>query len=57
MSSLPDYDPGPTAIELAERRVDVLVVGMRRTADAHTSLAVGGINAALATMDPADTWQ
>ena len=25
--------------------------------DAHTSLAAGGINAALATMDPEDTWQ
>ena len=45
------------AIELAERRVDVLAVGKRPTADAHTSLAAGGINAALATMDPEDTWQ
>ncbi|WP_434446444.1 L-aspartate oxidase [Lentzea sp. E54] len=45
------------AIELAERGVDVLVVGKRSKADAHTALAAGGINAALATMDPADTWQ
>lgn len=45
------------AIELAERGVDVLAVGKRPRADAHTSLAAGGINAALATMDPADTWQ
>jgi succinate dehydrogenase / fumarate reductase flavoprotein subunit len=45
------------AIELAERRVDVLAVGKRPTADAHTSLAAGGINAALATMDSEDTWQ
>lgn len=45
------------AIELAERGVDVLVVGKRPKADAHTALAAGGINAALATMDPADTWQ
>jgi succinate dehydrogenase / fumarate reductase flavoprotein subunit len=45
------------AIELAERGVDVLVVGKRTKADAHTALAAGGINAALATMDPADTWQ
>jgi succinate dehydrogenase / fumarate reductase flavoprotein subunit len=45
------------AIELAERRVDVLAVGKRPTADAHTSLAAGGINAALATMDYEDTWQ
>ncbi|MEV0586192.1 FAD-binding protein [Nonomuraea sp. NPDC050310] len=45
------------AIELAERRVDVLAVGKRPKADAHTALAAGGINAALATMDPEDTWQ
>jgi succinate dehydrogenase / fumarate reductase flavoprotein subunit len=45
------------AIELAELRVDVLAVGKRPKADAHTSLAAGGINAALATMDPEDTWQ
>ena len=45
------------AIELAERRVDVIVLGKRHAADAHTSLAAGGINAALATIDPDDTWQ
>jgi succinate dehydrogenase / fumarate reductase flavoprotein subunit len=45
------------AIELAERGVDVLAVGKRPSADAHTSLAAGGINAPLATMDPEDTWQ
>ena len=45
------------AIELAEQGVDVLAVGKRPKADAHTSLAAGGINAALATMDPEDTWQ
>jgi succinate dehydrogenase / fumarate reductase, flavoprotein subunit len=45
------------AIELAERGVDVLAVGKRAKADAHTSLAAGGINAPLATMDPEDTWQ
>jgi succinate dehydrogenase / fumarate reductase, flavoprotein subunit len=45
------------AIELAERGVDVLALGKRPRADAHTSLAAGGINAALATMDPEDTWQ
>ncbi|ELT44224.1 FAD-binding protein [Arthrobacter nitrophenolicus] len=45
------------AIELAERGVDVIAVGKRPKADAHTSLAAGGINAALATMDPEDTWQ
>ncbi|HEV7978618.1 L-aspartate oxidase [Amycolatopsis sp.] len=45
------------AIELAERGVDVLVVGKRPKADAHTSLAAGGINAALSTMDGEDSWQ
>lgn len=45
------------AIELAERGIDVLVVGKRPKSDAHTTLAAGGINAALATMDAEDTWQ
>ena len=45
------------AIELAERRVDVVAIGKRRAADAHTALAAGGINAALATMDSKDSWQ
>ncbi|MFI6923456.1 L-aspartate oxidase [Nonomuraea spiralis] len=45
------------AIELAEHGVDVLAVGKRPKADAHTSLAAGGVNAALATMDPEDSWQ
>jgi succinate dehydrogenase / fumarate reductase, flavoprotein subunit len=45
------------AIELAERGVDVLAVSKRRKTDAHTSLAAGGINAALATIDREDTWQ
>ncbi|MBA3245235.1 MAG: FAD-dependent oxidoreductase [Actinobacteria bacterium] len=45
------------AIELAEQGVQVLCVGKRRRDDAHTVLASGGINAALATMDPEDTWQ
>jgi len=45
------------AIELAEAGVDVLAVGKRAKADAHTCLAAGGINAALATMDPEDSWQ
>ncbi|HEV8597821.1 MAG TPA: FAD-binding protein [Gemmatimonadales bacterium] len=45
------------AIELAERGVEVLAVSKRRKHDAHTSLAAGGINAALATMDHADTWE
>jgi succinate dehydrogenase / fumarate reductase flavoprotein subunit len=45
------------AIELAEQGVEVLCLGKRPRTDAHTSLAAGGINAALATMDPEDTWQ
>lgn len=44
------------AIELAESGVDVLAVGKRLPSDAHTTLAAGGINAALATMDAADSW-
>ncbi|MGO3884861.1 MAG: L-aspartate oxidase [Mycetocola sp.] len=45
------------AIELADRGVDVIVLGKRPRGDAHTSLAAGGINAALGTMDPKDSWQ
>ncbi len=45
------------AIELAEQGVQVLCVGKRRRDDAHTVLAAGGINAALGTMDPEDSWQ
>lgn len=45
------------AIELAENGVDVLAVGKRPRQDAHTSLAAGGINAALGTMDSEDSWQ
>jgi succinate dehydrogenase / fumarate reductase flavoprotein subunit len=45
------------AIELAEQGVEVLALGKRPRSDAHTSLAAGGINAALATMDPDDSWQ
>ncbi|MFJ4171151.1 L-aspartate oxidase [Paenarthrobacter sp. NPDC089714] len=45
------------SIELAEMGVDVLAVGKRQRTDAHTSLAAGGINAALGTMDEDDSWQ
>ncbi len=45
------------AIELAESGVAVLAVGRRPAPDAHTSLAAGGMNAALGTTDPADTWE
>jgi succinate dehydrogenase / fumarate reductase flavoprotein subunit len=45
------------AIQLAERGTEVLLAGKRPSADAHTNLAAGGINAALGTMDVEDTWQ
>jgi len=45
------------AIELDQRGQQVLLLGKRPKADAHTVLAAGGINAALGTLDPADTWQ
>jgi succinate dehydrogenase / fumarate reductase flavoprotein subunit len=45
------------AIELTEQGVQVLCIAKRPSYDAHTVLAQGGINAALATMDPEDTWQ
>jgi succinate dehydrogenase / fumarate reductase, flavoprotein subunit len=45
------------AIELAEHGVQVRCVGKRRSDDAHSVLAAGGINAALGTMDPEDSWE
>ncbi|GAA5136851.1 FAD-binding protein [Alloalcanivorax gelatiniphagus] len=45
------------AIELAESGVATLAVGKRPRLDAHTALAAGGINAALGTMDPSDSWE
>jgi succinate dehydrogenase / fumarate reductase flavoprotein subunit len=36
---------------------EVVVVGKRRRDDAHTVLAAGGINAALGTVDPQDSWE
>jgi succinate dehydrogenase / fumarate reductase, flavoprotein subunit len=45
------------AIAVAEGGVQVLCVGKRRRDDAHTVLASGGINAALGTMDPEDSWE
>lgn len=46
-----------TAIEAHDLGVRKLVVlGKCRRGDAHTVLATGGINAALGTMDPQDTW-
>ena len=40
-----------------EAGADVVMVGKRLKRDAHTVLAAGGINAALATVDPEDSWQ
>ena len=37
--------------------VEVIVIGKRGRKDAHTVLAAGGINAALGTVDPQDSWQ
>jgi succinate dehydrogenase / fumarate reductase, flavoprotein subunit len=36
---------------------EVVIVGKRPKKDAHTVLAAGGINAALGTVDPEDSWQ
>ncbi len=44
------------AIELHDQGLAVLLVGKRPKADAHTVLAAGGINAALATVDAEDSW-
>jgi succinate dehydrogenase / fumarate reductase flavoprotein subunit len=45
------------AIAVHEAGSEVVVVGKRLKKDAHTVLAAGGINAALGTVDPEDSWQ
>jgi succinate dehydrogenase / fumarate reductase flavoprotein subunit len=45
------------AIAAHEAGAEVVVVGKRSRLDAHTVLASGGINAALAIRDPEDSWQ
>ena len=45
------------AIAAYEAGTEVAVVGTRPRKDAHTVLAAGGINAALGTRDPEDSWQ
>jgi len=45
------------AIAAHQAGCDVIVAGKRVTKDAHTVLAAGGINAALGTVDPEDTWE
>ncbi|CAN5468993.1 FAD-binding protein [soil metagenome] len=45
------------AIEIHRLGAEVVVVAKRSSRDAHTVLAAGGINAALGTRDPEDTWE
>lgn len=45
------------AIAAHQAGADVVTIGKRRKKDAHTVLAAGGINAALGSVDPQDTWQ
>ena len=44
------------AIAAREAGTEVVAVGKRPKKDAHTVLAAGGINAALGTVDPEDSW-
>src|SRR6185436_1574183 len=45
------------AIAAHDAGAEVVVVGKRSRLDAHTVLASGGINAALGTRDPQDSWE
>ncbi len=45
------------AIEIHRLGAEVVVVAKRSSRDAHTVLAAGGMNAALGTRDPEDTWE
>src|SRR6476659_2603799 len=45
------------AIAAHEAGVEVVILGKRPRGDAHTVLASGGINGALGTRDPMDSWQ
>ena len=45
------------AIAAHETGSEAVVIGARTRKDAHTVLAAGGINAALGTRDPEDSWQ
>ena len=44
------------AIEAHDAGADVLIISKTKKGDPHTTLARGGINAALGTMDPEDNW-
>jgi succinate dehydrogenase / fumarate reductase flavoprotein subunit len=45
------------AIAATRAGAEVVIIGKRARQDAHTVLAAGGINAALGTRDPQDSWQ
>src|ERR687893_3095282 len=45
------------AVAAHEAGSEAVVIGTRPRRDAHTVLAAGGINAALGTRDPEDSWQ
>src|SRR6266508_6567304 len=45
------------AIAAHQAGSEVVVIGKRTRKDAHTVLAAGGINAALGTRDPDDSWE
>src|ERR687897_506840 len=45
------------AVAAHEAGSEAVVIGTRPRKDAHTVLAAGGINAALGTRDPEDSWQ
>ncbi|HJY11002.1 MAG TPA: FAD-dependent oxidoreductase, partial [Nitrososphaeraceae archaeon] len=44
------------AIEAHDAGANVLIISRSKKGDPHTTLARGGINAALGTMDPEDNW-
>jgi succinate dehydrogenase / fumarate reductase, flavoprotein subunit len=44
------------AIEAHDAGANVIIISKSKTGDPHTTLARGGINAALGTMDPEDNW-
>jgi succinate dehydrogenase / fumarate reductase, flavoprotein subunit len=44
------------AIEAHDAGANVLIISTSKQGDPHTTLARGGINAALGTMDPEDNW-
>ena len=44
------------AIGAHEKGCEVMVIGKRVRNDAHTTLAAGGVNAALGNVDPQDDW-